>query len=1328
MEQWSSSSSPAIVSAAAEQAHAFPYVPTQILTPSACVNQSSCRGRDVAYVFSPSSSTSRDGVRFLALNYSSGIDAGAEPKPVSTTASLPFLQDAESATTAFGAARAASGEVLVFAGACDGPGGDVWSYTPGGNNGDDKDVKWQRRTTTRKQGGAAGGSTQGPYFLGGTLAFSSKLAPTMDEPTLYTYGGMCAPPSTSTAKTQDWQSNANYTKTMMSLSPAAAQDGGYNLGVASVLGPRSPFAGFSVTQLPPSVTNISGTVTQQASFVFLGGHTQWAFINMSTAAVWSLPEETWSYVNVQPPSPPPSTAAGEIRKEKKAAVATTPDNVYSRSGHTAVLSEDGGSVVVLGGWVGDVGTPAEPQLAVLEMSQAYSSWRWRIPETQPESGIYGHGAAMLPGNVMVVYGGWETKNITTTTTKQKRQDAPATASSLRFLNLTSMAWTSSYTNPHAAGRGGGGDDESHDAPGSDGSSKSRRLGLGLGLGLGLALLLGVVFGFLLWRMRQRRKQARHDEAVRAMAEDARHFLHDGDMMERDDFLFGWGGQRDWRTGGQQQQGGDGRSLGYESLRGAAGGAGGRASLDAGSSSIARKPLAGGGATRGMMMRNGYQPALPADGGRFSGTFASPPGVIHPILEDDEDEYYGHDEQHENEHEHANLASAAAAAPLTPTSEAHSDPFATPVTATAPPVIFFPTTAAAATGGGLRTSSPDSRGSNNSSPVRRTDPDVQDWVSDVDAADALLARYSSTRQQHQQQQQQQQQQSSSLLQQGRVSPTRRGSNRSTLTLGLRDDDSRTGSNLSESARSAADSLRRSASGRRSGGFLLGLGLGGGGEHSKPGSSSSSSYNTARSGFGALQAEAPGLLMGSSGGGARTTAPASPTGWGGGAATGDHNNDDDDEYALPPGSPSKSKPPSRRTWLGSLRRVFSGSGSGSSGASPASASREELDSHQHHQYQQASSGAALMTAGAGALSGELLRRKQGRHDWQDSGDEGGGGSSTVGMGAAGRRGRRSEHHGGDDDDGAREKDEWDIERAVEQRLVQVMFTVPKERLRVVNAAADDGDDDNEDDDDNGGADNRALGKPPVTVTAQQRGQEHVAPAEALREPHVAELVDPSSTDTSTPTTTTTKSSLRSAASREGGLRLAGEQQQRQEEGGDATTATQRDVGTPGAAGDAANMTAIVVDTSKDVGGVEDKNDKHDHHHHHHDHNDEKDDEDEDVHDSSFLSGIGSGDGGSARAKHQSHAGTVSSGGGDYLGVMDGTTTMSNPRLSHSTDGSSWRGDRSSGVFMTAEAVTFERPRMRMTRVRDMVDRYETRSAEASPVRSQADSPTRGTHRSS
>ena len=39
-----------------------------------------------------------------------------------------------------------------------------------------------------------------------------------------------------------------------------------------------------------------------------------------------------------------------------------------------------------------------------------------------------------------------------------------------------------------------------------------------------------------------------------------------------------------------------------------------------------------------------------------------------------------------------------------------------------------------------------------------------------------------------------------------------------------------------------------------------------------------------------------------------------------------------------------------------------------------------------------------------------------------------------------------------DGAAEDDDWDVEAAVERRVVQVMFTVPKGELRVVNADVD------------------------------------------------------------------------------------------------------------------------------------------------------------------------------------------------------------------------------------------------------------------------------------
>lgn len=73
--------------------------------------------------------------------------------------------------------------------------------------------------------------------------------------------------------------------------------------------------------------------------------------------------------------------------------------------------------------------------------------------------------------------------------------------------------------------------------------------------------------------------------------------------------------------------------------------------------------------------------------------------------------------------------------------------------------------------------------------------------------------------------------------------------------------------------------------------------------------------------------------------------------------------------------------------------------------------------------------------------LWRRRQGARDWDV---EGRGGGVLDGGG-------NHEEHGGDGEDG-RGEEEWDVEAAVERRVVQVMFTVPKEKLRVVNGEVD------------------------------------------------------------------------------------------------------------------------------------------------------------------------------------------------------------------------------------------------------------------------------------
>ncbi|KAM0464602.1 hypothetical protein ACHAPV_002434 [Trichoderma viride] len=878
-------------------AHSFPYNPTQIFTPSVCFNQSACHGADVAYIFTQDSD---DHVQFMSLNISGSVGADTKLSLVSTF--LPFLDGTQAPNTAFGAVRTEDGSVVAYVGACDKGPGDVWTYGEQSGN-----ATWVKQATTL--GKLKQSASRGPYFLGGTIAFSATLAPSLDEPTIYSYGGMCETPSDNST---DWQSEADYTTSMMTLTPtdSSPSSKSYVQDVASSTGPKTPIAGFSLTALQSSMSNNSGTVTQQTAYVVIGGHTQQAFINMSTAAVWSLPEESWSYINVQQPT-------------------DNADGIDSRSGHTAVLSANGHSIIIMGGWVGDVNTPADPQLLVLEMSETYSSWMWTVPKQQPNfggSGIYGHGAAILPGNIMMAYGGWQIGG-SSPSSKVKRQSGVTT--SPQFLNLTDMTWSTTYNNPSDGNTPGQSPSGGSSSSTSD-AAKSKILGLSLGFGIsgGALLIILAVTGCFCWRKRQRRRAAR-EETIRAMAQDASMFVHDTSEMAQRDDNFPWG-YRSWYSNGpdQYQLGGDDRSLGYEGMRGSYGG---YAPVVPG---VARKPVS-------RQLRGGYMPA------NAQNSFMPTPGQIHPIMEDEEEDL-AQQRVHPNE-------------VTTPTSDAYSDPFLTPTVAVA--------------SGALPVFQPPPPGQSTADPNPDSsfqhDPDVQDWVSDVDAADAMLARYNNTRQA-----------------QGRGTPMRRGSQRST---GMREDELRTDSALSESNRSGGDGLGRSSSGRWS--TILTSAFGGTSsvttEPGKPGSSSSSSYNTAKSGFGALQAEGPNLLLG------RST-PQDPF--------------DEDEA---PSSPSKFKP--RRNWLGSLRRVFSGSESNSGDLlSPRDRSpqREISTDMLSNDYE------TPLTA----IGSDILRRKQGRQDWEGAG---------AGAGSAAGR-----------------ENDWDIERAVENRLVQVMFTVPKERLRVVN----------------------------------------------------------------------------------------------------------------------------------------------------------------------------------------------------------------------------------------------------------------------------------------
>ncbi|KAI0111881.1 hypothetical protein F4814DRAFT_423904 [Daldinia grandis] len=894
-------------------AQTLPYIPTSIFIPESKPAPAQDNATiNVAYIFSPEG----DWVNLLALNFSGNLRASSLPFQT-LSSNVPFL---DTNNTAFIPSLADNGSLIVYAGDCSSPASsEIWTFNPSSN--DDASSSWIKASTTLAT--KADDVQVGPSFLGTGFSFSATLAPVLSQASTYVYGGMC-PDTTANGSTP--QEKAAYSNQMVKIAPSATESGKFVVGPVSNNGPPVPEAGFTFTGLSPSVSNRSGIVTQQINYVLLGGHTENAFINMSTVAIWSLPEESWSFIsNINIGSS--SSANTEL-----AIKSNDIDTIDSRSGHTAVLSEDGTSLIILGGWVGDLTQAATPQLAILDIGASYGGngeWQWTIPDVQPPGpGLYGHGAALLPGNIMMVYGGY---NISSSETTTKRQ-ASSGDSMPMFLNLTSMSWSSDYTNPELAGTDPNGDSSSGD------SDVGTRLGIGLGIGLGCVAIIIAILLFLLYRRRKRHRRTIRDSAIRALAQDTSRFLpHDDEMTEQDHP----GGI--WYTGGPDPYLRGNRSLGYQSLQTA------RTSLD-----NSQQPWYGGispaqGARKPLSRRNTYDP---------------PSSVIHPIIEADEDGSL-HDGDITSE-------------PVSPLRDMNtdgrhdSDPFLTP---THENQISFPLSNRASI-----TPSPEER-------RLTTDPEVQDWMTDVEAMDALLNSRTAARM---------------SAASGQISPTRRGP-----------EDSRTESNVSESNRSnlgvsRSDSVR---SVLRTGFGIAAAALGATNDDGRGGSSSSSSapsYNTAKSSFAALQAEGPALLMGK------------PR--------------DDDET---PGTPSKNKP--RRNWLGSLRRVFNGP---NSSEAPDREKPVDDSSADAKDYDVPRRGLNEIAAGG------LLRRKSGRGDWESMEQrysEKGKGRETS---SASSQGRRATAAAAEEE----EDEEWDIEKAVEQRLVQVMFTVPRERLRVVNAEPD------------------------------------------------------------------------------------------------------------------------------------------------------------------------------------------------------------------------------------------------------------------------------------
>ncbi|ODH46619.1 hypothetical protein GX48_07273 [Paracoccidioides brasiliensis] len=576
----------------------LPYNPSYISNPTS-------ENQTELYILSPPLAPST-GFRLQSLNISAPFNSSELPI-TELRDNVPFATDDGEQT--FIATTDAEGVLTVYTGDCHTNTSNVWRLLPG-NGVSSGNFQWQKSSVHGDEG------NPGPAFLSSAITYpATGDAP---RPDLFVFGGMC--PFTVGRKNDDWVSSANYSQTMVSLTAeGSSSNSSYQFRIVTSRSPPVAEAGFAMTPMIPAYSNTSsGKLLEHRSFVLTGGHTQNAFVSMSQIALFSLPEATWSFVSVsQEGINFPKLDLGDI------------DGIEPRSGHTAVMTPDGSKIIVFGGWVGDISTPAQPQLAILEVGKSYGGtgdWRWTVPKQnilgpKDGTGIFGHGAAMLPGGIMLVAGGF---SIHQSTSKQSFTTLIANTQGYLF-NTSSGSWIASYTPVNWM-------ESSPIEMHGPLSSTAQKAGLGMGVGIGI-IIVAVLVSFI-YRISSRHsrdhRRIREQELRRlALGAERPHFdlsgnIHDPVSHVTTDKLslhpnahFSFDNEMGGRLHGSQKPG----ALAAE-----------RTELLVEISSPTK------GLRRGMHSR-GYQPALHYDNSRKNVGFSA----IHPIDEGDEYEDSREDE-------------------------------------------------------------------------------------------------------------------------------------------------------------------------------------------------------------------------------------------------------------------------------------------------------------------------------------------------------------------------------------------------------------------------------------------------------------------------------------------------------------------------------------------------------------------------------------------------------------------------------------------------------------------------------------------------------------
>ena len=938
-------------------------------------------------------------------------------------------------------------------------GTEIWQFEPDSTH---DNGTWSKSKFSAGMVSTNSDTALGSNFLSSGVSFPQDAENSSSD--IYVFGGMCPTPD-ATIDASSWTSSASYSNRMLAFSPstsgASTQNSRRMYGLSSVANRGSPIpeAGLTMTPLSPSYMNASGEAAIQGqNFVLIGGHTSTAFINMSQVALFSLPEQSWAFISVNQPSQDPQTELA-VRLSNAA-------DVEPRSGHTALLSPEGDRIIIFGGWVGDINTPATPQLAVLELGSGYGGqgeWTWTVPNqvSSPltdEQGIYGHGAAMLPGGVMLVMGGYTMTAPGTARHKSRRQSPPALVQNSRhyLFNITSNTWISSYNNPLATATGNKGT-----SPQQSGSLRttSQKAGLGAGLVLGCSCLIGLFIVYLWYSRRLRRKREAREKELYDLALGARRYQED--ILQSG--IDGRGGYPEMQTIGTIKRKPVPNSQNdypwapLSSISQASG-----SNVDATGSGERDAERTGllveiPSPTRGLR-RSLYSRQPPTSNYGNAGR-----GGIHTI-----------DERAEYEENGSVKRAGSRGADLAANPHRRSDPFKDP------PPQLVPTQST------LERTPSETK--------RQRMAEIQGWVDDWTAAASKLEL---TR-------------DPSLISRSQSNSQSHSQSHSTSGRGSPDKSDRTGSNLSEASMMTSSSLQKSNIGtvRRnpsnrsvSASYAQALFAGAAAAMNRvyavtgsqdPTETNSVPQRSVSGPAGQFRRSAsltlPNTSTFASSSQVTTLRPSTSAGPESEGLlrtykTNLANNSRPEElFATPPESPIKEKPPSLNTpqyaytsllptttstangtsasnnsrrgplgFLGSVKRALTGSAGTNAGGGAVRRRVLEYESRSssssptkgYHYHSANSSPTREMAEGspsngpnrAGSSAAAFWRGRKGRKDWDDK-------ISSDGPSA-------------EDDSrpsGELEDDEWDIERAVQDRLVQVMFTVPKERLRVVNVDQD------------------------------------------------------------------------------------------------------------------------------------------------------------------------------------------------------------------------------------------------------------------------------------